>query len=46
MKKSIALQSLAMLAFMSSSNTDFGKNKSPEKFIKLQNIEPKIPSTE
>ena len=45
MKKSIALQSLAMLAFMSSSNTNFGKNESPTKFSKSKNIEPNIPSS-
>ena len=44
MKKSIALQYLAMLAFMSSSNTNFGKNESPTKFIKPQNFKPKISS--
>ena len=43
MKKLFALQSLSMLAMLSSSNIQFIKNENPTKFRKPKNIEPNIP---
>lgn len=42
MKKSIALQSLAMMAMFTDSAVHFGKNESPIKFTKPQNFKPEI----
>ena len=45
MKKSIVLQSLAMMAMFSDSAINFEKEKTPKKFIPKQKNEPKIPSS-
>lgn len=45
MKKSIALQSLAMMAMFSDSAMNFEKEETPKKFIPKQNTEPKIPTS-